>query len=492
MLSSFLPIPRFPWSQSRLAVLALACGFGILLPSVSADAARRDLSYAFDKDRVTAFSLASTRSVVTEVVLAPDEADQLESDRVLGRLAAVESQLEGRLERFVAKTYRDGTFGLVSRLVDLTATVTRGGVSTPDSFGGLDGKSLALRLRGSGELLDSRGWSQFMGAGRGGDLAQDVLLQSVLRLPRKLPSSEGITASFTLRLPLDAGLETRVAWTVRYFPAEATEPCPGDCVAITYQGELREEAHDKAEGRTMSRLATGTVEGTVVLTGKGAKRALSSHRWKLSWDRDVASYRADGDRRGRVRQQVTSRGQLERIGGEEPVARPSPPTSTGMGTPFDRLDSPGEATDRYLSPDELRLVLHAATDEFTSCFVASVGRADAPLDAAVTFVVSRSGESQDVQVTLGGNEAALKACLGKVVEGLSFDDHDGDPLEVSYPLVFVADEPSGRVLPYPVVFTKTQPVRLPLLELPPDLSSAELLLLEWLFTEKAPAPVPPE
>jgi hypothetical protein len=492
MLSSFLPIPRIPWSSSRRVVLALACGFGILLPSVSADAARRDLSYAFEKGRVTTFSLASTRSVVTEVVLVPEEANQLEVDRVLGRIAAVESQLEGRLERFVAKTYRDGTLGLVTRLVDLTGTVTRGGVSTPDSFAGLDGKSLALRLRGSGELLDSQGWSQFMGGGRGGELAQDVLLQSVLRLPRHLPSSEGIATSFTIRLPLDAGLETRVAWTVRYFPAEATEPCPGDCVAITYQGELREEAHDKAEGRTMSRVATGTVEGTVVLTGKGARRALSSHRWKLVWDRDIASYRADGDRRGRLRQQVTSTGQLERIGGQEPVAGRSPLTSAGTGTAVDRLDSPGEATDRYLSPDEVRLVLHAATDDFTGCFVGSLVGADAPLNAAVTFVVSRSGETQDLQVTLGSNEAALRACLGKVVEGLSFDDHDGDPLEVSYPLVFVADEPSGRVLPYPVVFTKTQPVRLPLLELPPDLSSAELLLLEWLFTEKAPTPVPPE
>jgi hypothetical protein len=476
----------------RRVVLALACGFGILLPSASADAARRSLSYAFEKGQVATFSFTATRSVVTDVVLAPEELSQLEVDRVLGRIAAPESQLVGRLERFVAKTYRDGTLGVVSRLVDLTGTVTRAGASTPASVGALDGKSLALRVRGSGELLDSQGWSQFMGGGRGGELAQDVLLQSVLRLPRHPPSSDGVATSFTLRLPLDDGLETRVAWTVRYLPAEAPEPCPQDCVAITYQGELREEAHDKAEGRTMSRVATGTVEGTIVLTGKGAKRALTSHRWKLVWDRDIASYPAGGDGRGRLSQQVTSTGQLERIGGQQPVARRSPPTSAGRGTVVDRLDSSGEATDRYLSPDELRLVLHAATDDLTECFVASGGLSAASLDAALTFVISRSGETQDVQVTLGRNEAELRSCLGMVVEGLSFDDHDGDPLEVSYPLVFVADEPSGKLLPYPVVFTKTQPIRLPLLELPPDLSSAELLLLEWLFTEKVPAPVPPE
>jgi len=480
-------------TRGSMLVAAFCCG-AVLLTSSSAGAARRSLHYNFPTGGTSHFEFEVTRTVVTDVARLPSEAEELGSGEVLKRISAVDSRIEGRLERFVATTYRDGTLGLVSRLVDLAGTVDRGGNGMPLSFVGLDGKSLSLRLRASGEVLDSAGWSHFVGSARGGELAQEVFLQSVLRLPKQLPVSEGSSTSFTFRLPVDDGLERRLTWTVTYSAAPEAEGCGRECVAMSYQGVLREDSEDSDPARPMSRSAVGAVEGTVQLVGAGGRKQLQSHHWKLSWDRDIASFREDREVRGQLQQRVESAGRITRVVDEkdgrsrrEPLA----PRSVSRALSRDSLDSSGEGTDRYLAPDEVRAALHSATGELSSCFnplqVSDGGR----VDASVTFSVGRSGAAGDIRVSLANAPASndlagVESCLVGVVERLSLDDHDGDPLEVLYPLVYVVDGLDGRVLPYPVVLTKSQPVRLPLLELPADLSSTELRSLEWLFTEAAP------
>lgn len=482
-----------PW----MVLAAFFClGVTIIGPG-AAGAARRSLHYDFPTVEPSRFEFEVTRRVVTDVVLLPSEAEGSEAAVVLQRISAVDSRLEGRLERFVATTYRDGTLGLVSRLVGVDGSVGREGLELggPLSFGGLDGKSLALRLRASGEVLDSVGWSHFMGSARGGELAQDVFLQSVLRLPNHLPTSEGSTTSFVMRLPIDGRLENLLNWTITYSVAQAGEGCGIDCVALSYRGVLREDSEDKDPSRPMNRSAVGTVEGGLVLVGKRRRKRLQSHHWKISWDRDIASFREDREVRGRIRQGVESAGRITRITDETADgtrgAAVAPRTvSAALGG--DSLDSPGEGTDRYLTPDEVRAALHNATEELSACFH-SLKIADGDrVDASVTFSVDRSGTARDVRVSIESAPAdmgprEIDSCLVGAVERLPLDDHDGDPLEVSYPLVYVADGASGQVLRYPVVFTKSQPVRLPLLELPADLSSAELRSLEWFFTEEAPA-----
>jgi len=248
----------------------------------------------------------------------------------------------------------------------------------------------------------------------------------------------------------------------------------------------------------MSRSALGTVEGTLELVGRRGRKRLKSHHWKLSWDRDIASFRADRELRGRLRQRVESAGKITRVG-EESSGRsrraPLAPRSASRAMAGDNLDSPGEVTDRYLDSGEVRVALHGANRELSSCFASLQLPEGGRVDASVRFSVARSGAAEDAKASIdNAPESAglggVDSCLVGVIQGLSFGDHDGDPLAVSYPLVYVVDGTVGRVLPYPVVLTKSQPVRLPLLELPADLSSTELRLLEWLFTEEAPPSSP--
>ena len=158
------------------------------------------------------------------------------------------------------------------------------------------------------------------------------------------------------------------------------------------------------------------------------------------------------------------------------------------GLATDALDFPGEPTDRYLTPSEVRTVLHAATEEFYTCFRTKLRGAEAPGEVAVTFVIEREGKPTSIQPELGRAPAELGPCLVKVVEGLVFDDHDGEPMPVSYPLVYQVDTKGARILPYPIVFTKPHAVRLPLLELPEDISPGATRLLELLLTSELEKP----
>ena len=115
-------------------------------------------------------------------------------------------------------------------------------------------------------------------------------------------------------------------------------------------------------------------------------------------------------------------------------------------------------------------------------------RAEAPGEVAVTFVIEREGKPTSIQPELGRAPAELGPCLVKVVEGLVFDDHDGEPMPVSYPLVYQVDTKGARILPYPIVFTKPHAVRLPLLELPEDISPGATRLLELLLTSELEKP----
>jgi hypothetical protein len=285
------------------------------LPS-SADGARRTLRYEFDENQITSYRFATSRTVSTEVAELPPEAARSGHRSVMNRIDSVESRLEGTLERFVAKSYRDGTLGVVSRLVGLSGTIGRDGESKPSAFPQLEGKSMAVRIHESGELLHSNGWPHFMGGGRGGELAQDVLLQSVLRLPRHLPKSVGEGNSFILRVPVDPSLERSETWMLRYLPAVPPEECGKHCYAISYRGELLEKSRDKHPARPMTRSGDGTVAGTLVLQGRGRAKRMLSHEWTLTWNREIKSHREDGRVRGRLLQQVSSSGSLELLGVE--------------------------------------------------------------------------------------------------------------------------------------------------------------------------------
>lgn len=153
------------------------------------------------------------------------------------------------------------------------------------------------------------------------------------------------------------------------------------------------------------------------------------------------------------------------------------------GDPRDNLDATGTPTDRYLDAGELREVLHAANEEFYGCYRQHVRGTKEAGEVAVVFTVERSGAVSEARAELDRAPEALGPCLVDVLRGLEFDDHDGDPVIVSYPLVYQVDRQGARVLPYPVVFTKPRPVRLPLLVLPVDLTPGELRMLERVLVD---------
>ena len=158
------------------------------------------------------------------------------------------------------------------------------------------------------------------------------------------------------------------------------------------------------------------------------------------------------------------------------------------GDPKDRLDWPGSPTDRYLSSDEVRDRMHESTDGFFQCFKTSL-RSKPEGGSSVTFAIDGDGRAQRVQVDRGKAPEALAPCIESVVRGIEFGAHDGDDLDVSYPLVYEVDTRGARVLPYPIVFTRPRPIRLPLLSLPLDITAGELRMLELILTEDA-APAP--
>jgi len=159
------------------------------------------------------------------------------------------------------------------------------------------------------------------------------------------------------------------------------------------------------------------------------------------------------------------------------------PRPAGALTEDDLIEAPGSPTDRYIRPEELRAVLHAANDAFFGCFRDRVSGPD-PGDVNVYFTVNNSGRPTQVRAEVPGAVPGLGECLEGIVHGLVFQDHDGDPIEAAYPVVFVRDEKGVRVVPYPVVFTRERKPEFLLLPVPPALTDDQrALLLRLLWPE---------
>lgn len=146
----------------------------------------------------------------------------------------------------------------------------------------------------------------------------------------------------------------------------------------------------------------------------------------------------------------------------------------------DKLGHTGERTDRYLTVGEARDVLHRATKFFLDCHVVHLGARE-PGEVTLSLEVNREGDPEEVFVEIDPSLGELRQCLVEVAEGLSFQDHDGDPLAVAYPLVFVRDDRGSRVVLYPIVFTRPRPRNFLLLHLPPTLDPEERALLETVL-----------
>lgn len=148
------------------------------------------------------------------------------------------------------------------------------------------------------------------------------------------------------------------------------------------------------------------------------------------------------------------------------------------GEASDRLDAPGSATDRYLSTEEIRAVLHAQNAAFFMCFRDHLPGGRDPGETSIRFQLPRDGKPTEVVAESAFGSPNLRSCLVDAVRAFTFADHDGAVLEVAYPLIWQVDTRGARVIPYPVVFTKPRPIRLPLLLLPPDTEPVQVDAVE--------------
>lgn len=303
--------------KTSTGVLALAgcCLAVALLSAAGAGAAsRRDLWYRIPQDSVERFSFEATRTVATVFSTMPEEAASFDLAPLQERLARVETTIEGSIERMVARVFRDGSLGLVTRLVDLRGSIGRGGAPSPLDLVGLQGKSVAFRILPSGELLDSFGWGHLAGAGRGGDHVTDVLLQPILRLPASIPGpGQAMPATFQVRIPVEEVLERRQQWSIVWTAAQPEPSCRG-CVALDYEGGVVEDSADRHPARPMDLHGVGKVSGRVVLGRGSGQRSLVAHAWAITWERTVRSTRDDGSVRGEIGQQVVASGRVWKEG----------------------------------------------------------------------------------------------------------------------------------------------------------------------------------
>jgi hypothetical protein len=168
---------------------------------------------------------------------------------------------------------------------------------------------------------------------------------------------------------------------------------------------------------------------------------------------------------------------------------PAPGLAGGpAGDAADRLDSPGSLTDRYLSSEEVRTILHANNTPLFDCFRTNLRGGVDPGETGVTFVIGRDGKAGQVVLESAHGPPALGTCIAGVLSAIAFPDHDGAPMEVAYPLVWQVDRTGARLLNYPVVFTRPRQVRVPLVALPPDLGDASADAVGAAITGKAMPP----
>ena len=166
------------------------------------------------------------------------------------------------------------------------------------------------------------------------------------------------------------------------------------------------------------------------------------------------------------------------------------PTSTAAdglrGSAADRLDWPGSATDRYLDGEEVVAVLHGAAEGFAGCATKEAVGLLSEEPVWLRFGVGPKGRPVHSQVLRDGQLNALEGCILAVLTALEFGDHDGLPGEYSYPVVLQQQQGAVRNLPYPLVMESLEPLRLPLLTLPLDLSKDDQAAIVATLAPKEP------
>jgi len=276
-----------------LVTAALCLAVAVVLPR----SALAGLQYQFQEDHLESFQFELSRSVRTERA-------------GVDLLQPFSTRIQGTVQRYVARVFRDGSLGLVVRTMGLDGSIQRVGMSESKlDLSAVEGRSLSLRLDRGGAQLDSTGWLHLRRAGAG-DLVDDVLLGSAPRLPARIPAQgEAVASSYRMQLPIDEGLSCQQTWILSYSPVEEKlDECHGSCRALAYEGTVRENCMDRANA--LERSGSAKVTGQLEIHVRGARSRVRAHRWSVDWERQLAPSHGDQPT-AQIIQYLSSEGSLK-------------------------------------------------------------------------------------------------------------------------------------------------------------------------------------
>jgi len=268
-----------------LCLQCVACGWTL-----------RSLRWNTPDDRILHYEFETSHTLSTEVQQFPAGVDTTAAEPLLAKLADETFALGGRMEKFKAGYFDDGTSGLVLRLESVTC-----GPDGPDGASGVDtfgliGKSVAMRVFDSGEVFETHGLEHLSGYGRFGELFADVFTQMIVRLPIEVPEP-GAEVRVETRVPLKIDRFTRVerALDIVYRREGEPEPClvGRACVQLTYEGRVAEQGINRDPMHFTEVEASGTISGSLLFALD--KGDFQEHRYVQDIQRTIVTYEGPFD-----------------------------------------------------------------------------------------------------------------------------------------------------------------------------------------------------
>ena len=274
---------RFLWLL--LCVPCVACGWSL-----------RSLHWNTPDDRILLYEFETSHALSTKVQRFPTGVDPAQIEPLNAKLGDETFALSGRLEKFKAGYFDDGTSGLVVRFESVTAGPDAAdGSAGVDTFG-LIGKSMALRVFDSGEVFETDGLEHFSGFGRFGELFADVFSQIILRLPTALPEpGESIRVQTSVPFKVDRFTRVERSLDVEFRREGEAKPCMlgRDCVEMTYTGSVTEHGINRDPMHFTEVDATGSISGSMLFALD--KGDFQEHRYLQELVRTIVTYEGPFD-----------------------------------------------------------------------------------------------------------------------------------------------------------------------------------------------------
>jgi len=254
----------------------------------------RSLQWNTPDDRILHYEFETSHELATTLQRVPEGFDTPGSEALRTKLADHPFALSGRLEKFKAGYFDDGTSGIVVRLESVAAgpAAEEAGVDTY----GLMGKSVALRVFDSGEVFETHGLEHLSGFGRFGELFADVFIQTIVRLPPELPEP-GEEVRVVSSTPLEIDRFTHVERTTDVVFRREGEPdsclLGRSCVRLTYEGSVDERGTNRDPMHFTVIETRGSISGSLLFVLD--KGDFQEHRYVQDLVRRIVTYEGPFD-----------------------------------------------------------------------------------------------------------------------------------------------------------------------------------------------------